>query len=65
MVIVDTDDGVTGLGEAKGTPVVMKVLVEDVPGAQMGCGVRSTPVERRCILLVAVRGCRDRALVCS
>jgi len=24
-VIVETDDGLTGFGEAKGTPVVMKV----------------------------------------
>ena len=28
-MIVETDDGLTGYGEAKGTPVVMKVLVED------------------------------------
>jgi L-alanine-DL-glutamate epimerase-like enolase superfamily enzyme len=34
-VIVETDDGLTGYGEAKGTPVVMKVLVEDVLGPQL------------------------------
>jgi D-galactarolactone cycloisomerase len=35
IVIVETDDGLTGYGEAKGTPVVMKVLVEDVLGPQL------------------------------
>ena len=35
IVIVDTDDGLTGYGEAKGTPVLMKVLVEDVLGPQL------------------------------
>jgi hypothetical protein len=35
IVIVERDDGLTGYGEAKGTPVVMKVLVEDVLGPQL------------------------------
>src|SRR5215831_808862 len=34
MVIVGTDERLTSFGEAKGTPVVMKVLVEDVLGPQ-------------------------------
>ena len=43
-MIVETDDGLTGYGEAKGTPVVMKVLVEDVLGPQL-VGEDSTRVE--------------------
>jgi Mandelate racemase / muconate lactonizing enzyme, N-terminal domain len=35
VVIVETDAGLVGYGEAKGTPVVMKVLVEDVLGPQI------------------------------
>ena len=35
IVIVETDAGLTGYGEAKGTPVVMKTLVEDVLGPQL------------------------------
>jgi L-alanine-DL-glutamate epimerase-like enolase superfamily enzyme len=35
IVIVETDAGLTGYGEAKGTPVVMKVLVEDVLRPQL------------------------------
>jgi D-galactarolactone cycloisomerase len=35
IVIVETDAGLVGYGEAKGTPVVMKVLVEDVLGPQI------------------------------
>jgi len=35
IVVVETDGGLTGYGEAKGTPVVMKVLVEDVVGPQL------------------------------
>src|SRR6266487_3487311 len=35
IVIVETDAGLSGYGEAKGTPVVMKVLVEDVLGPQL------------------------------
>jgi L-alanine-DL-glutamate epimerase-like enolase superfamily enzyme len=35
IVIVETDAGLTGYGEAKGTPVVLKVLVEDVLGPQL------------------------------
>ncbi|MBV9545241.1 MAG: mandelate racemase/muconate lactonizing enzyme family protein [Chloroflexi bacterium] len=35
IVIVETDEGLTGYGEAKGTPVVMKVLVEEVLGPQI------------------------------
>ena len=35
IVILETDDGLTGYGEAKGTPVVMKVLVEDVLGPSL------------------------------
>jgi L-alanine-DL-glutamate epimerase-like enolase superfamily enzyme len=36
IVIVETDDGLTGYGEAKGTPVVMKVLVEEMLRPQFG-----------------------------
>src|SRR5918912_2792051 len=35
IVIVETDAGLTGYGEAKGTPAVMKVLVEDVLAPQL------------------------------
>ena len=35
IVMVETDAGLTGYGEAKGTPVVMKTLVEDVLGPQL------------------------------
>src|SRR5712691_3059567 len=35
IVIVETDEGLSGYGEAKGTPVAMKVLVEDVLGPQL------------------------------
>jgi len=35
IVIVETDDGLTGYGEASGTPEVMKVLVEDLLGPQL------------------------------
>jgi L-alanine-DL-glutamate epimerase-like enolase superfamily enzyme len=35
IVIVETSAGISGYGEAKGTPVVMKVLVEDVFGPQL------------------------------
>jgi D-galactarolactone cycloisomerase len=35
IVVVETDEGLTGYGEAKGTPVVMKVLVEQVLGPQL------------------------------
>jgi D-galactarolactone cycloisomerase len=35
IVVVETDAGLVGYGEAKGTPVVMKVLVEDVLGPQI------------------------------
>jgi len=47
IVIVDTDDGLTGYGEAKGTPVLMKVLVEDVLGPQL-VGDDPTRVELLC-----------------
>jgi L-alanine-DL-glutamate epimerase-like enolase superfamily enzyme len=50
FVIVETDDGLSGYGEARGTPVVIKVLVEDVLGPQL---VGEDPTEssssgRRC-----------------
>ncbi len=32
IVVVDTDEGITGYGEAKGTPLLMRTLVEDVLG---------------------------------
>jgi len=35
IVVVETDAGLTGYGEAKGTPVVMKALVEGVLGPQL------------------------------
>jgi D-galactarolactone cycloisomerase len=35
IVLVETSEGLVGYGEAKGTPVVMKVLVEDVLGPQL------------------------------
>ena len=35
IVIVETDEGLTGYGEAKGTPVVMKTLVEQVFAPQL------------------------------
>jgi L-alanine-DL-glutamate epimerase-like enolase superfamily enzyme len=35
IAIVETDAGLTGYGEAKGTPVVMKVLIEEVLGPQL------------------------------
>jgi D-galactarolactone cycloisomerase len=35
IVVVETSDGLTGYGEAKGAPVVMKVLVEEVLGPQL------------------------------
>jgi D-galactarolactone cycloisomerase len=35
IVIVETDEGLTGFGEAKGTPAVMRALVEDVLGPQL------------------------------
>ncbi|MGI9145388.1 MAG: mandelate racemase/muconate lactonizing enzyme family protein [Chloroflexota bacterium] len=35
IVVVETDEGLTGYGEAKGTPVVMRVLVEEVLGPQL------------------------------
>src|SRR3954471_8350705 len=28
IVVIETDEGITGYGEAKGTPIVMKNLVE-------------------------------------
>jgi L-alanine-DL-glutamate epimerase-like enolase superfamily enzyme len=31
IVVVETDEGITGYGEAKGTPVAMKDLVEHHP----------------------------------
>src|ERR1700682_5166313 len=35
IVVVETDAGLTGYGEAKGTQVVMKVVVEEVLGPQL------------------------------
>jgi L-alanine-DL-glutamate epimerase-like enolase superfamily enzyme len=35
IVVVETDEGLTGYGEAKGTPAVMRVLVEEVLGPQL------------------------------
>lgn len=32
IVVVETDEGITGVGEAKGTPIVMKTIVEEVLG---------------------------------
>jgi len=34
IVVVETDAGLTGYGEAKGTPVVMQALVEGVLAPQ-------------------------------
>ena len=50
IVIVETDDGLVGFGEAKGTPVVMKVLVEDVLRPQLVGETRreSSSCGRRC-----------------
>jgi len=35
IVVVETDEGLTGYGEAKGTPLVMRALVEEVLGPQL------------------------------
>ncbi len=60
IVIVETEDGLTGDGEAKGTPVVMKVHVEGA--ARTAAGMRGTrhassSCGRRC---PASHGCRCR-----
>src|SRR5262245_43893448 len=47
IVIVEADDGLTGFAEAKGTPVVMKVLDEDVLGPQL---VGEDPTPSRVLL---------------
>ena len=44
IVVVRTDEGLVGYGEAKGTPVVMKVLVEEIFAPQL-LGEDATRVE--------------------
>src|SRR5688572_19550002 len=35
IVVVETDEGLTGYGEAKGVPVLMKTIVEEILGPSL------------------------------